>query len=278
MKLCNRFVHRFRIAAAQTCLCALAALIAPSPDARAQDIGMTIFNSANTAAINIAGTNAMNAAIASQFDTDSGPSTPQEPYRWGVSKKKAHAQAPSTLQIDTARPAALDFRSDPAVTRTVNARFADLLGSLQPDKREQIASELDSGAMQTKFAELLSSYGYSNRNLADVMTAYLIIAWEVVHNKDATQFINGIGTVHVNMRSALSHSQNVRELTDAQKQELAETLGNLTMLAAVAKNTLVQRGDTEHLALLQENVRATTQKFGVDLASVRLTDQGFVPQ
>jgi len=247
-------------------------------DARAQDIGMAIFNSANSAAINIAGTNAMNAAIASQYDQDSGPSTPQEPYRWGTSKKRAQAPVAPAVEIDTSPPAALDFRPDAEVTRTVNARFADLLGSLQPDKRDQIAAELDSGALQAKFAQLLASYGYSSRNLADVMTAYLIIAWEVVHNQDATRYINGIGTVHVSMRKALSRSPSVRDLSDAQKQELAETLGNLTMLAAVAKNALVQRGDTDNLALLQENVRTTTQKFGVDLASVQLTDQGFVPQ
>jgi len=251
-------------------LCALLA-----HDVSAQDVGMAIFNSANTAAINIAGTNAMNAAIAAQYD-NSGPSTPQEPYHWGATKKKAHVSA--AAQIVTTRPAALDFRTDAAVTRSVNARFTDLLGSLQPDKREQIAAELDAGTLQAKFSELLASYGYSSRNLADVMTAYLIIAWEVVHNQDATRYLNGIGIIHNEMKAALSRSPNVRDLSDAQKQEVAETLGNLTMLAAVAKNTLVQRGDTATLNLLQENVRTTTQKFGVDLGSVRLTDEGFVPQ
>lgn len=272
MKPGNRFPIRHCLQAAVAVLSLLA------PALSAQDIGMTIFNSANTAAINIAGTNAMNAAIASSFDQDSGPSTPQEPYRWGTTKKKTSAQAPSGIQVDTSRPVALDFRPDASVTRTVNARFATLLGNLQPDKRDQIASEFDSGALQAKFSELLTSYGYSSLNLADVMTAYLIIAWEVVHNKDATRYLNGIGIVHNSMRSALSHSPNVGALSDAQKQELAETLGNLTMLAAVAKNTLVQRGDTQSLGLLQENVRTTTQKFGIDLGTVQLTEQGFVPQ
>jgi uncharacterized protein DUF6683 len=231
----------------------------PAHNVMAQDIGITIFDSANTAAINIAGTKAMNAAISSSFNR-LGPGRP-----------------PATLEIDTSRPVQLDFRPDPAVTQTVNARFVDLLGSLQPDRRDQIASELDSGALQTRFSTLLSSYGYSSGNLADVMTAYLVIAWEVVHNKDATSYLNGIGIVHNGMRSALSHSPNVRDLSDAQRQEVAETLGNLTMLAAVARSTLVQRGDTDSLVLLQENVLATTRKFGIDLAAVRLTDEGFVP-
>ena len=241
----------------------------------AQDIGMTIFNSANSAAINIAGTNAMNAAISAQYDSDPTPATPQEPYRWGVMKKHS---APVSATIDTSAPVALDFRPDASVTRAVNARFTEMLAAIQPDRREQIAAELDSGAMQAQFANLLQSYGYSSRNVADVMTAYLVIAWEVVHNADATSHLDGIGVVHRTMQKTLAHSASMRTLSDAQKQELAETLGNLTMLAAVAKNALVQRGDAEGLATLQEGVRTTTRRFGIDLQPLRLTDQGFTSE
>lgn len=254
--------------------CAVAALLAARA-APAQDIGMTIFNSANSAAINIAGTNAMNAAISAQYDSDPTPAAPQEPYRWGVMKKHA---PPVSAAIDTSPPVALDFRPDASVTRTVNARFTDMLAAIQPDRRDQIAAELDSGQLQAQFASLLSSYGYSSRNVADVMTAYLVIAWEVVHNADATAHIDGIGVIHRTMQKSLAHSPSMRTLTDAQKQELAETLGNLTMLAAVAKNTLVQRGDTEGLATLQDGVRTTTRRFGIDLAPLRLTDQGFTSE
>ena len=257
---------------------AICPLMVASPTS-AQDIGMSIFNSANSAAINIAGTNAMNAAIAAQYDSDPSPATPQEPYRWGVMKKKHAAPAPSsTAAIDTSPPVALDFRSDASVTRAVNARFTDMLSSLQPDHREQIAAELDSGTLQTQFANLLSSYGYSSRNVADVMTAYLIIAWEVVHNEDATVHLDGIGVIHRTLQKTLAHSASMRTLNDAQKQELAETLGNLTMLAAVAKNTLVQRGDAAGLSTLQQGVQTTTERFGVDLKSLRITDQGFMAQ
>jgi hypothetical protein len=244
----------------------------------AQDLGMTIFNSSNSAAINIAGINAMNSAISSSsFNGNAAPRKPQEPYRWGAGKWATHAQAAPPVTGATS-VATLDFRPDQAVTRVVNARFVNLLGNLQPDQRNRIAGELDSGVMQTKFSQLLSSYGYSSRNLADVMTAYLVIAWEVVHNQDATRYIDGIGIVHNQMRAALAQSPNVRGLSDAQKQEVAETLGNLGMLAAVAKRALIERGDNASLGQLQQNVRSTTQKFGVDLASVQLTDAGFVAQ
>jgi len=258
---------------------AACALLVCARAASAQDIGMTIFNSANTAAINIAGIDAMNSTISAQYGSNSAPSRPQEPYRWGAGKKYATHPAPSPIaEIDTSPPVALDYRPDVAVTRSVNARFAEALGQAMPDKRDQIAAEMDSGTLQTQFSNLLASYGYSSRNVADVMTAYLVIAWEVVHNEDATRSPNGIGSVHRSMQKSLAHSASMRRLTDAQKQELAETLGNLTMLAAIAKNTLVQRGDSAGLATLQDGVRTTTQKFGIDLKSVQLTDEGFTEQ
>ncbi|HZY62002.1 MAG TPA: DUF6683 family protein, partial [Edaphobacter sp.] len=171
----------------------------------------------------------------------------------------------------------LSFQGTQAVTRAVNQKLVDAISEQQPSVRPRAEKLFRSGVLTRTFDDLLAKYGYSPNNLADVMTAYLVLSWETVHNGDATRYPQGIEAVHEQMRDALAANPQVARFDDAQKQEMAETLADLAMMSTIARKQLLKSGDTARLQQLEENVRKNVLVFGVDLGTVSLTNRGFAP-
>lgn len=169
------------------------------------------------------------------------------------------------------------FKATPTITENLNNRFITAISAQQPSARARTAKLFSSGILAKTFDDLLAKFGYSPDNLADVMTAYLILSWETVHNGDATQYPRGIQAVHQHMRYALASNPQVATFSDAQKQEFAETLADLAMLSTIARKQLLAKGNTSQLQQLEQGVRETTLKLGVDVGNLQLTDNGFIP-
>lgn len=247
-------MRRFLIVSA-----ALAVLAVP---AAAQDYSGMIDSSFQNMA-SFAGTTAVNAAIGESAAYAAGASRAATPTPAG----DAHILA------------RLDFTASPAVTRRNNDRMAQALSQgasgMDPAAVRQV---LDSGALQAEFARLLGGAGFSPTNLADVLTGYLVISWEVVSGEDSRAHAAGYAVLRDRLRASLASSAAIATMTDADKQQTAETLEVLAMLAAVANNGIRQGGNTAQLPQLRDGVWRTAQTFGVDLRQIAFTDQGFVPR
>lgn len=152
-----------------------------------------------------------------------------------------------------AAAAALGFTRSPAVTQNVNQKIVTALAPhVPPDKRPRLKQIVDSGELMRSFADLLGQFGYSPDNLGDVMTAYVIMSWETIHNGDATRFPQGIAAVHERVRAAMA------------------------MLNVIGRERLLKNGDTAGLRALEQNVRQQTRDYGLDLGDLALTSHGFV--
>ena len=171
---------------------------------------------------------------------------------------------------------ALTFAPSIAVTRRVEQKFIAELGAKLPAQKPGIQELFDSGVLDATFASLLAKFGYSSDNLADVMTAYVILSWETVHNGDATQHPRGIAAVHRRIRNALASDPRVGAFSDVEKQEFAETLATMAMLDTLARRQLLAGHDTAQLLQLERGVREATLALGIDVGKLQLTDAGFV--
>jgi len=240
------------------------AVAPPGPRLFAQDFsGMIDSSFANMSSF--AGTTAVNAAIAA-----SARYAARQPTR---STAQPRIQPSRPLP----KPANLGFNSSAAVTAQTNAQILAALRQNSPDiDTSALKRNLDNGQLRASFARLLQSAGFSPSNLADVLMGYLVISWEVVNDEDSRRHAAGYAAVRDRLRESLGSDQRIARMTDADKQQFAETLEVLAMLAAATRDGLKQSGQTDKLRSLQEGVRRAGQNLGVDFRQMGFTDHGFV--
>lgn len=173
---------------------------------------------------------------------------------------------------------ALEFDASSRVERATRQKLLDSLLSSSSDPKVQasLRQSIESNAIWDSFDDVLGNFGYSSDNLADVTTAYYVMTWEVVNDEDATLHPSGIRAAHQTIEAAMAARPELQSLSDAEKQEACEIMAYMATVAGAAKNELRDSGDTLRLAQLQDTVRQSVLKQGVDLRKLQLTDQGFV--
>lgn len=173
-------------------------------------------------------------------------------------------------------PAALSFTPSPQVRAEVRASLIDGLSGGKPDLRSKLEQALGGDAVLKQFDRLLQNYGYSSTNIADVMTAYSIIAWEVVNGADASHNMEGIRSVNAQLRGALLSNARLSQLADEQKQRIAEVMAYQTVLAAALSQRMIRDNNQSGLQQLRTQVRQAALQWGDDPQRLRLTARGFV--
>jgi hypothetical protein len=174
--------------------------------------------------------------------------------------------------------ALLSFVPSPGISARVRESVIDSAIKTDPSlDRAKLEEGFANNQVLKSFAELLANYGYSSTNLADVMTAYYVVCWEVVNGTDASGNSGGISAVNAQLKGALLANLNFQRLPDTDKQQVAEVMAYQTVIVASAKNELIKRGDQAGLQRLRQSVRQGVLQMGVDLSRLKLTSQGFVP-
>lgn len=186
-------------------------------------------------------------------------------------------RAAPTQEPDPAALRALTFSPSPEVTQDTNRQIAAALASHVPAANHARLEQLvDSGELPRAFDDLLGKFGYDPDDLGDVMTAYIIIAWETIHDGDATRYPRGMDAVRRRVRYAMATNPRTATFSDAQKQNFAEVLAYMAMLNVIGRKRLQAAGDSAGLQQLEQNVRAQTRAYGLDLGALQLDDNGFV--
>lgn len=176
---------------------------------------------------------------------------------------------------------ALTFRTSGAVTRDLASKFADTLApSLSAGySRKDIEDLVNSGRLQTTFASLLKPYGFSDRDMADVMASHLIMSWQIANNHPEDGPRSGVLAVRGEVREALARAGWVQGLSDAEKQAFSETLAVGTMLIAARYLDGREAGDRAMVAAAAQDAQAMVRGYGnVDLTRLKLTAKGFEPR
>jgi hypothetical protein len=178
---------------------------------------------------------------------------------------------------DAAVQQALVYDPSPEVERRTRSKLLDSLMSSTSDPavQEQIKQSVGADVVWQQFHEVLTKAGYSTTNLADVTTAYYIIAWEVVNGPDAMVHPAGVQAVHEDVVAAYAADPRLKDLTDADKQEAASIMAYMATIAAASANQLRSNGDAAGLEQLQDQVHKAVLGQGLNLTHLQLTDQGF---
>lgn len=170
-------------------------------------------------------------------------------------------------------PAIAAFRPARDVADRVNDRFVDMMSRGQVGKRDEMAAFLGNGALMRNFERLMASYGFDPLNLADVVAAHYIVLWEVVHDQVPAQ--GEIRGTRGRIVAALAGKSELAGMSNAQKQEAADTLKLLSALALTSYEDFKRRGDRQGLASFQIIVSGWTRRQGIDLGRLSITESGF---
>ena len=179
-------------------------------------------------------------------------------------------------QASSAGSASLEFEASEQVSREVSRLLAERLGELDPAiDAVALAREFDSGSLQRDFRQLVGEHGFSDSNLADVMTIFLGVGWQIVHDQPDLDEPRGYRRMRDALGEAMLQSQWLALLSDADKQSMAEPLVLLTVIMASGYEHHQQTGDSDAQRQLQEGVRQMVREIaGLDLGEARLTSQG----
>jgi hypothetical protein len=176
-------------------------------------------------------------------------------------------------------PVKLTYTPSASVTEQANDDFARFLAENTSLKREEARSKLQEGAFRNQFSQLTAPCNLSRNNIADVLTAYMVVSWKILHDQpNASQPLERTGTqaVQASVRKQMAADGKLSALNDTQKQLFAELLSNLTVLYVTSNADFRQKNDQGALRRFREEVRTASQKrVGADLSKIRFTSAGF---
>jgi hypothetical protein len=168
----------------------------------------------------------------------------------------------------------LNYQPSDGISRTLRQQIATQVTPIDPSQTARARDALTSGAIWLQFDQLLASSGYNARNIADVMAAYYVSAWEIV-NKTAASPGNS-RAARDRMAWSLKRSPEIMFMSDAEKQRSSEALGMLTAVSSTGGRALLQHNDTDTYAALQDRVYQSFVQQGIDLKQLSLGRYGFV--
>jgi hypothetical protein len=242
-------------------LAILLLVLVAAPQIPAQETGNDIDSFNRSLGLEGMGADLTNAERELTHVNPSGPSA--GPKKAAVKQKRAPVQR-STEFSDLA------FRSDPSVTDKVRAFYASYTNS------PEYAGMPSFDTMIDRFDRRFANYGFSRNNLGDTFAGYLIIAWEIVHNADASSTPSGIRRVREAVCQILEQKGKAAHFSDENKQKYSEVFKSLTELVRERDRQLRQADNRSAEQQLSNRIVQTAHKFGIDLRRLRLTDQGFV--
>lgn len=195
----------------------------------------------------------------------------------GTGAAPAPGQAPATVRPPTpvARPEALNFKAAPAVRKKVIDTFVGEIAAASPEAGAELRKGFASVDVFGEISkELKTGYGLSNTNLADVWAVYWSYAWLMTQGRTDDPTRAQMVGLRDQFRPLLLSLPAVTGLTDAQKQEMAESLLLQTVLFGILAEGW--KDDPASLAEFGQGLREGTAQMGLDLGQVELTDKGFV--
>jgi hypothetical protein len=239
--------------------------LASAPQVWAQETGGEIDSFNRSLGLEGMGTDL--ASVEHELQHGSPVSTPEATQNQNPKKGPVQKRAPVPPIASFSN---LAFHPSPAVTNSVRAFYVSHLNA----QTVHTAPNYDS--LISKFDERFASYGYSRHNVGDTVAGYMIVAWEIVHNADASNTPTGIRRVRTAVCQILEKRGKAARLTSENKQKISELLKCVAELCA---QQAAQARQTNNAAAMQQAENVVTQfprNLGIDLRRFQLTDNGFV--
>lgn len=166
---------------------------------------------------------------------------------------------------------ALDFDYDAALSAQVLAETVDTLSNGNPTYRQVVQTELASRDIPSEFGDIFGPLGLRHDNLADTMAAYWLAMWSIIHDKPLATSQQASAV----LAQVLPRIQTSAQARDPKKRQLmGEALIYESTIGLQVYREAKENKQELQLRQMARNAKKNTRKKGIDLAKMRLTDQG----
>ncbi|QEC43094.1 DUF6683 family protein [Pseudobacter ginsenosidimutans] len=191
-------------------------------------------------------------------------------------KSKPSAGNETTAKAASAK---LNFTSSKEVHEKVLETLGRIAAKGDETKVKHHAEVLGKSSLLKDFDSLLRQYGFNSSNMADVFAAYTILSWQAITGTDAAKYKTGIEAFRQNMHSIMDNNEQLQKATNAEKQQLSETLSYLAMIFSFASQEQLKTKNEKALAVTREYIRrGVIRVSGIDLSQYELTNSGLRPK
>lgn len=221
------------------------------------DFGMSMFNAASSAAINIAGTTAINAAIGQAAKN--------------ATSSQTNNQNP-TVAITTNT---LRYKPSPEISDQLKERFWNTIKQNNPQSAAEIDTSLKDQDVIGTFNTDMAPYGLRADDVGDTLTAYWITMW-MIANTAPIPDQEQVKAARNQVGDVIIKNDLIALEDDTQKQTVAETLIYETMLALGMRHQAVESGNQAQITELADAAYSNMLKQDIDLRALKLTSLGFI--
>lgn len=160
--------------------------------------------------------------------------------------------------------------------RKINqANFVSKTKKIDPAGAEQLAQMFSSVDIISAIQQALSPFGLRTDNVVDAYAVYWMSAWHAsIGSTDTPSRIQAIKVKQQALQILIAVPE-IAQATNAQKQEFAEALLIQTALIDASMEQSLEKSD--QLRAVANAVRTGAKAVGLDLYTMTLTNDGFVP-
>lgn len=161
------------------------------------------------------------------------------------------------------------------ISRRTQRAFRDQLVRANPKQKHAIDQAFQQDWLVGFRNEVARPNGLRHDNLADILTAYLIAAWAIVHKQQDIS-PTSIKTVRDQLRQSLTTNPALTNLDAAERQRIAEDLIYNTVLIMANRVEIARTRDHRLASKASRHYRDVVESaMRIDLLKLELTDAGF---
>jgi hypothetical protein len=178
--------------------------------------------------------------------------------------------------VQSLTPSQLSYKLSATRTRTNLAKFVEKSRATDPTgaaKMQQLFASTDIIGMIDQ--RMQQTYGMRANNVADAYAVWWVSAWMGTKGRSDDATPGQMAMVKRQATNALASTPQFASATDAGKQELSEAM--LVQAALIGDTIDTYKSDPAMLAKTRAAIAKGAREMGLDLNSMKLTDEGFVP-
>lgn len=184
--------------------------------------------------------------------------------------RKTTAAAPASRATTSYRPAA-------AVSARTRRQFvASMNGKIGAANARQLAAAMERADPVASWSQIVAADGLRSGDVADAFAAYWLLNWAMANGREGNRA--QVLAVRDQTRSILASNPRHAALSEAQRQEMAETFMLNFLIQHAAYSDAHKRGDQVTMRRLGDAAVARFRsEMGLDLRRLQLGGTGFIP-
>ncbi|PSJ43484.1 DUF6683 family protein [Allosphingosinicella deserti] len=183
--------------------------------------------------------------------------------------------APNTAAPTAANLQALRFKPSKQRRAANLAAFVEKTRAMDKGNAEDLQRLFSSGDFIDKIGGAIAPLGLRTDNVADAYAIWWISAWNATRGNNDSPSRTMSEAVSAQAARAISATPEIAGADDAAKQEFAEAL--LIQMTLVDTAVEQNKNNPAQLRALGSAVAQGAEQMGIDLSSMQLTENGFVP-